>query len=421
MKRNSTFVCITLFVIAFLLSNFTTAFSQCTAPSMRFENPVLVSGTDGEEDAEYKFSSVTPGVDCFITIKDKVGGATLTSIDDNTYGYSRAWQPVTKMPNALGESYVSFSLIFRDSADGHNHKYNCAQISFIDVDGDNQHVREFVASKDHSLYSVSNVTALGISNDNGMLKAVGPITNFAGLDTAAWITNINFTYTNQHKISEIRVGNIAEPGYTVQDRYSCIYFKQSSMPNIIVLPVRYISFDAVLKNKNVLLKWITNAENSNENFEVQRSFDNIGFASFATVSKGTQTGGEKVFTSTDMAANLTGREMVYYRLKQTDENGKVSYSNSVAVRLQTITGVDMKVAPNPFAEKINVVFNSVQSGNAEISIVSIAGVPVLSRKSVISKGYNNLQVDGVSSLPAGMYMARLIVNGEVIDKQKIMK
>jgi hypothetical protein len=325
------------------------------------------------------------------------------------------------MPNHLGESYVSFSLEFKDSADGHNHLYNCAQLSFIDVDGDNQHVREFVAAKDQNSYSVSNVTTLAVSNESGLVKAVGPITNFAGLDTAAYVTNINFSYSNKHKISEIRVGNIAEPGYTVQDRFSCIYFKQSIMPNVILLPVKYISFDATVKNKNVFVKWTTDVENLNDNFEVQRSFDNIGFATIAEVSTSIKIAGEKNFSVTDYAKDLTGKELVYYRLKQVDENGKISYSKTVAVRLLSVTSIAMSVAPNPFAEKINVAFNSIQSGNAELTLVSIAGMPVLNKKAVISKGYNSLQVDGVSSLPSGIYLARLSVNGEIVDSQKIIK
>ena len=101
MKKTSTLVCklFTLFTI-FLLNVFAVK-AQCIAPLMVWKNAVLVSGTGGQIGAEYKFPSVIAGVDAFVTVKDIVGGAALTSVDDNTFGYSEAWQPVVKTPNQL--------------------------------------------------------------------------------------------------------------------------------------------------------------------------------------------------------------------------------------------------------------------------------------------------------------------------------
>ena len=208
MKSNSTKFTKVLVAVAILTGNaFTSAFAQCAPPSMTYANPVLVSGTAGSVNAKYKFPSVTNGVDAFFTITAKVGGATLTSIDDNTYGYSAAWQPVVKTPSNQGasESYIAFKLEFKNSSDGQNRVYDCFQLSFIDVDGDGQHVREFVAAKDYDSYSVSNTSSLIISQSNGLLKAMGPVTNYAGLDTSAWVTNINYNYKNTDKVKNSKI------------------------------------------------------------------------------------------------------------------------------------------------------------------------------------------------------------------------
>ncbi len=421
MKRNSTFVCKVLLTITIFSSNFDRAYAQCVAPSMNFSNPVLITATPGVQNAQYKFPSVIAGVDAYVTITKLEGGATLSNIDDTAYGYKEAWQPFVKTSSTVGESYINFMVEFKDSADGQSHRFNCAQISFIDVDGDNQHVREFVGANDYNRYAVSNVSTITLLPLSGYMKAVGSVVNFPGIDTSAYVTNMNYYYTNKHKISEIRVGNITDPGFTMQDRFSCIYFKQINMSNFQVLPVKYLSFDASLEDKTVSLKWMTNGETGDIDFEIERSFNGNNFSAFTVVSNGFDNGSEKIYTALDNSKELLEKSIVYYRLKQVDINGKINYSNSVAVRLPSTNGVHMSVSPNPFTEKVNIAFNSFQNGNAEISVVSITGIPVLNKKTIITKGYNSLQLDGIASLPAGMYMARLIVNGEVIDKQKIMK
>ena len=81
----------------------------------------------------------------------------------------------------------------------------------------------------------------------------------------------------------------------------------------------------------------------------------------------------------------------------------------------------MQVSPNPFVENLTVRFNSSQKGMAEIRLISATGQTMLSKQSIISKGYNNIQLDGLSNLNNGMYVARLVMNGVVIDNQKIIK
>ena len=81
----------------------------------------------------------------------------------------------------------------------------------------------------------------------------------------------------------------------------------------------------------------------------------------------------------------------------------------------------MQVSPNPFIENLNIRFTSAETGVAQIRITNIAGQTMLSKQSTISKGYNNIQLDGLSSLASGMYVAQLIMNGTVIDNQRVIK
>ena len=425
MKSNSTFVCSVLFAVAIFSLNFNVAQGQCVAPDMAYANPVLVSGTAGQINAMYKFPSVTPGVDAYIKVLDIVGGASLTSIDDNTFGYSAAWQPVVKTPTEQGvsESYVSFNVDYRNSIDSSLHAFECFSLSFIDVDGDNQHVREFVAAKGYDSYSVSGITDLILLESGGFLKATGPILNFAGIDTSSFQTNISYKYINKDEIPEVRVGNITDNVFTVQNRYSCAYFRPIIMPAISILPLKYISFDATtMDSKSVKLNWVVNLEQNSSKFEIERSFNNNNFKLIGTLPDGAlKSVNNKIYNFNDDAAELQGKTVVYYRIKQVNTDGKISYSKTLAVRLVTNSGVEMQVSPNPFVENLNVRFNSSENGEAEIRITNTAGQKILSKHSVVNKGYSNIQVDGLGKLPNGLYMAQLIVNGIIIDNQKVIR
>jgi hypothetical protein len=189
-----------------------------------------------------------------------------------------------------------------------------------------------------------------------------------------------------------------------------------------VLPVKYLSFDAVVNNETVLLKWLTTQEVNNSHFEVERSFDMTNYSTIGLVLDGfTVNGNNKSYQYKDNSGDLKNRSIVYYRLKQFDIDGKFTYSKVLAVRLQAKANTVMQVSPNPFVENLNVRFNSTESGTAQIRITNTAGQTLLSKQSTISKGYNNIQVENLNRLATGMYIAQLIMNGTVIDNQRVIK
>ena len=81
----------------------------------------------------------------------------------------------------------------------------------------------------------------------------------------------------------------------------------------------------------------------------------------------------------------------------------------------------METSPNPFVEKLKVQFRSEVKGNAEIQLLSLTGLNIGTKKMDIAPGINNFYLDGLASKPAGLYIARLIINGEVVETKKIIK
>lgn len=424
MKSNFTLICKGFLILTLTFSTLLSSYSQCAAPSMVFHNPILVSGVKGQKDAKYKFSSVTQGVDAYLTILDIVGGATLIDIDNTAQGYDAAWQPTirTSSTQASGECYISWKLQFFDSINDTEHKYPCFILSFIDVDGDNSKVREFVEAKSPNNFTLSNPSDLTITADCQLTKALGTLKNFNDIDTSSWSTNINYNYSYNDKVDEIRTGINQKAGFSAQNRLFCSYFTKTTPAFSIILPVKYSSFDAVVSDQTVKLKWITEQEINNDHFEVERSVDGVNFSTAGYIlGPDLVEGSKSTYRFSENTANFKNNSIVYYRLKQIDKDGNSSYSKTLAVQLRVKEGMVLQVSPNPFIYKIDVRFEAKESGNSEIRVINLAGQTIISKQTVISKGFNNLALNDLSKLSKGMYIVQVMVNGVVNDSQKIIK
>ncbi len=219
-------------------------------------------------------------------------------------------------------------------------------------------------------------------------------------------------------------GNIAQATSTWQ-----IFFHYPNLPTYSCnvpeggsLPVKYLSFDAIVVDNLTTIKWVTTQEVNNSHFEVERSFNNSSYSIVGLVLGGVAINGtDKRYEFKDNSLELKANQVAYYRLKQFDIDGNFTYSKIIAVKLQPRTDVSIEVSPNPFVETVNLRFNALVNGNAQIRIVNMTGQTMLSRQSIISKGYNNIQIDGLSRLASGIYIAQLVMNGVVIDNQRVVK
>src|SRR5947209_8930930 len=73
-----------------------------------FQNPVLVSGTDGQDGAVYRFSNVATGIDATVTIAGRSSSAViLDNIDVTSTGWNKAFQPQLGIPGNV-PSYQSW-------------------------------------------------------------------------------------------------------------------------------------------------------------------------------------------------------------------------------------------------------------------------------------------------------------------------
>ncbi|HRH48920.1 MAG TPA: T9SS type A sorting domain-containing protein [Panacibacter sp.] len=111
-----------------------------------------------------------------------------------------------------------------------------------------------------------------------------------------------------------------------------------------LLPVSLLQFNAVAQqNKKVLVYWKTSQEINNKFYSVEKSKDGIHFIAAGMVNANPTSQITNRHSFTD---NTPFSGSSYYRLKQTDVNGKSTNSNIVAVKI-TNNEYSMSVQPNP--------------------------------------------------------------------------
>lgn len=172
-------------------------------------------------------------------------------------------------------------------------------------------------------------------------------------------------------------------------------------------------------NNTLVINWTAKNEISQSHYEIERSFYSNNFTTIATLQVPfSNSNSIKNYRISDNADELTGRAIVYYRVKQVDAKGNITYSNVSVVNLQEAKNNSNLTATNKINASIR--FSASQNGNATIRIQGVTGKTVATQKASISKGINTLELDFLDGTSKGIYITEVVVNGIVVDNQKII-
>lgn len=108
------------------------------------------------------------------------------------------------------------------------------------------------------------------------------------------------------------------------------------------LPVTLTSFTGEIKNRSIQLAWATATEFNNAYFDIQRSADSRQWHTIGSVAGNGTSLQAHTYSFTDDAP-LSG--LNFYRLVQTDRDGKTNYSPIIRIKMD-VTG-EVLVFPNP--------------------------------------------------------------------------
>ena len=201
--------------------------------------------------------------------------------------------------------------------------------------------------------------------------------------------------------------------------------------NLQPLAVELVSFIAHADgDRGFTLEWKTASETNNYGFEVQRGSAAGGpFASLPggfVAGHGT-TSQPQSYTFTDSTA--AGGSW-YYRLKQTDTDGGVHYSDAVHVEGIASVAVDAPSAfalgqnyPNPFNPSTTIRFSVDRASQAKLDVFTVLGQHVATLfDGIANPGRQYAVTFRADKLPSGVYVYRLRAGGHVeVKKLMVLK
>jgi hypothetical protein len=163
------------------------------------------------------------------------------------------------------------------------------------------------------------------------------------------------------------------------------------------LPVTLVSFDAARRaSGEVHVAWATASEQHSAYFDVQRSFDGHIFTSTEQLPASGTTTQAHYYSSFDKTAPAG---TLYYRLRQVDSDGTVTYSPIVTV---AISKAAFTLYPNPAHGQLTVA----SAAGQEVQVCDLAG---RLRLATTLPASGKLSLD---ALPPGTYLLRVTLGGQ---------
>jgi hypothetical protein len=175
--------------------------------------------------------------------------------------------------------------------------------------------------------------------------------------------------------------------------------------NDIVLPVELLSFSAKCLDAKKLFNWQTAIETNNAYFTLEKSKNG---ETFETVEKIKGNGNSTRQLNYNYSYEEENASYKYYRLSQTDFNGKTKI-----LKLTYLSCIDalgnLKLYPNPANSEIKLEFEASKEAVFTINITDIMGRLLKSTQYLANQGLNQALVE-IQDLPPGSYHVTIASN-----------
>jgi hypothetical protein len=239
------------------------------------------------------------------------------------------------------------------------------------------------------------------------LSACDGVNTFTKLASTSSVITVNVPSTGVLKIKQALTKS------SVSNSTGDVVFLPETNSGVLVLPLDMIAFKAKLISglkKEVNLDWITVNEVNTKDFIVERSFDGKVFTTIGNV-KANNKSGTNNYAFKDLNPGLG---VAYYRLKQTDLDGKFTFSKIVSVNNNS--DFSLFAYPNPTTDQLSVLHES-NTNPSKISVIGLDGRSIMT--TFTAPGSNKTALE-VSSLKSGLYFI-LYDNGTAISTLKFIK
>jgi hypothetical protein len=181
------------------------------------------------------------------------------------------------------------------------------------------------------------------------------------------------------------------------------------------LPIEFLQFSGEAEFSKVNLYWATPSERNMTYYIVERSHDGV---TFSVLGKQSAKGKSGTTISYELRDEDPLKGIYYYRLKQVDEKGIYSYSNSISILFES--ELDFVLFPNPTGtgHSVYLSIDKLNSATVELTIFDLTGKLILTQHLLPEKG-KPIELTDIK-LPKGIYTIRLFTENNSRFKKLVI-
>ncbi|MBL0358187.1 MAG: T9SS type A sorting domain-containing protein [Chitinophagaceae bacterium] len=200
-------------------------------------------------------------------------------------------------------------------------------------------------------------------------------------------------------------GSAADP-YTAKGSAAFSQLGLFILSNTGTTPVSFINVKAYQKSNGIQVEFGNATETDILNYVIERSADGRSFNTAGTLSPKTNNGGLNSYTYFDGTVNSGNN---FYRIKVTERNGSVKYSDILNVRLSGNSGVT--VYPNPVkGHTVNVQLENLDKAIYVVTIFNEVGQTIYTKQLNHDGRTASFTVELPSTLRRGIYSLQVSNN-----------
>jgi hypothetical protein len=175
-----------------------------------------------------------------------------------------------------------------------------------------------------------------------------------------------------------------------------------------ILPVTGLEVTARLNNNSTTanIEWKTETEMNSDYFTVERSIGGSQFTAIYSSKAAGYSVSRRNYSYADDIMSVKQQKYIYYRIRQVDTDGKFTYSNVVAVRLNRQVGVE--AWPNPFISQFSININARTAEKINVSLYDLQGRLIRTNTAMLTAGVNKLELNNLENLPSGIYNLSIV-------------
>lgn len=166
------------------------------------------------------------------------------------------------------------------------------------------------------------------------------------------------------------------------------------------------NFTAVKSNKRINISWITDNEETTNIYEIQISQDGRRFTGIGSQKAESASQGASAKYAHQYNPDQTASGKLYVRVKQTDANGKVSYSAIRVLDLDKEEAGGFTLSPNPVVNRLGIQFDGALNGKYRLDLTNQVG-QLIHSEALYLKNQSNVQVNLKNTAAPGIYYLRI--------------